>query len=195
VTTSGPERQGGLRPLDEAIAYRNRHVIDRFVERYAVPRAEAEDLFVETLRWLWLCARAQGDPEAPEVFIDDCMALLDEMWHTFLLFTREYGDYCEANLGGFVHHAPTTSEDRQRVASEIAGDPAGFTARKEARLRALYEYVYDELGEETLVKWYSIYPEKYPPGAVKALVAGSHPVSTDTHDTTTHHPTTEAVAR
>jgi hypothetical protein len=195
VTTSGHVRQTGPRSLDEAIAYRNRHVIDRFVERFAVPRAEAEELFVETLRWLWLCARAERDPQAPAVFIDDCMALLDEMWHTFLLFTREYSDYCEANLGGFVHHAPTTAEDRERIAGEIAGDPAGFAARKEAQLRALYEYVYDQLGEDTLVKWYSTYPEKYPPGTAKALLVGSVPLSTDIDTEPQHHPTTEAVAK
>lgn len=194
MTTSGHVPHGGPRLLNDAIAYRNRHVIDRFVERYALPRDEAEDLFVETLRWLWLCARAERDPQAPEVFIDDCMALLDEMWHTFLLFTREYSDYCAANLGGFVHHAPTTAEDKRRVASEVADDPDGFTARKEARLRALYEYVYDELGEEALVKWYSTYPEKYPPGFSKSLLIGFVPVSTDTsHPTQDQHPTTEAV--
>jgi hypothetical protein len=193
VTTSGQVPNGGPRSLDEAIAYRNHHVIDRFVERYALPRAEAEDLFTETLRWLWLCARAERDPGAPDVFIDDCMALLDEMWHTFLLFTREYSDYCAANLGGYVHHAPTTAEDKQRVAAEVKSDPEGFTARKEARLRALYEYVYDQLGEETLVKWYSTYPEKYPLGTLKSLLIGFVPVSTDTHNPDRQHPTTEAV--
>ena len=109
---------GELRPLEEALGYRNRHIVDRFVERHAVPREEAEDLFVETLRWLWLCRRAERDPAAPELFIDECMALLDEMWHTFVLFTREYTRYCETYLGGYVHHEPTTSEQKARAQLE-----------------------------------------------------------------------------
>jgi len=170
VSTSGQSRRGELRSLEQAVAYRNRHVVDRFVERYPLPRDEAEDLFVETLRWLWLCARASTDERAPAVFIDDCMALLDEMWHTFVLFTQEYTDYCDANLGGYVHHAPTTVEDKQRTALERDRDPDGFREQKEVRLRALYEYVYDQLGEETLLKWYSTYPERYPPAFVQSIL-------------------------
>lgn len=161
MTTPEPRARGSRRPLDEAVEYRNRHVIDRFLEQHPLPRDEAEDLFVETLRWLWLCAHAEVDPRAPDVFIDDSMALLDEMWHTFLLFTREYTSYCDEFLGGYVHHAPTTSEEKARVEAERDRDPDAFRRERETRLRALYEYVYDELGEETLLKWYSIYPERY----------------------------------
>jgi hypothetical protein len=152
---------GELRPLEEALGYRNRHVVDRFVERHALPREEAEDLFVETLRWLWLCRRADHDSAAPELFIDECMALLDEMWHTFVLFTREYTRYCETYLGGYVHHEPTTTEQKASARQESERDPDGFRIQREARLRALYEYVYDKLGEDTLIKWYSTYPERY----------------------------------
>lgn len=161
VETSGPHPAGALRPLRDALAYRNRHVVDRFLERHPLPRDEAEDLFVETLRWLWLCRRADGDPRAPALFIDDCMALLDEMWHAFLLFTRDYAGYCDEYLGGYVHHEPTTSEEKARTARERERDPAAFLAEREAAMRALYDYVYDELGEETLVKWYSTYPERH----------------------------------
>lgn len=152
---------GELRPLHEAIGYRNRHVVDRFIEHHALPRDDAEDLFVETLRWLWLCRRADHDARAPDLFIDDCMAMVDEMWHTFVLFTRDYTGFCDQYLGGYVHHEPTTSEEKARAQAERERDPSEFRARREARLRALYDYVYDELGEDTLVKWYSTYPERY----------------------------------
>jgi hypothetical protein len=167
------QRLGELRPLEEALGYRNRHVVDRFVESHALPRDEAEDLFVETLRWLWLCRRADRDPAAPELFIDECMALLDEMWHTFVLFTREYTRYCETYLGGYVHHEPTTSEQKASARREIERDPVGFSAQREARLRALYGYVYEQLGEETLIKWYSTYPDRY--GANQASASAPRP--------------------
>lgn len=31
---------------------------------------------------------------------------IDQMWHTFLLFTRDYRDFCEQWLGRFVEHEP-----------------------------------------------------------------------------------------
>lgn len=33
--------------------------------------------------------------------------IVDEAWHTFILFTREYADFCERAFGGFLHHAPS----------------------------------------------------------------------------------------
>jgi hypothetical protein len=42
---------------------------------------------------------------------------VDEVWHQFVLFTREYGSFCDGHLGGFVHHrpgnAPELPEDQQ----------------------------------------------------------------------------------
>jgi hypothetical protein len=31
---------------------------------------------------------------------------VDEVWHQFILFTREYRDFCAEFHGGFFHHAP-----------------------------------------------------------------------------------------
>jgi hypothetical protein len=30
--------------------------------------------------------------------------IIDEMWHTHILRTRDYADFCAANFGGFIHH-------------------------------------------------------------------------------------------
>lgn len=34
---------------------------------------------------------------------------IDEVWHSFILFTREYQFFCEKAIGNFIHHAPRTS--------------------------------------------------------------------------------------
>jgi len=34
---------------------------------------------------------------------------VDEVWHTFILFTREYAEFCQAAFGTFIHHVPRTS--------------------------------------------------------------------------------------
>jgi hypothetical protein len=35
---------------------------------------------------------------------------IDEAWHTFLLFTREYEEFCRTHFGQFLHHHPGPSE-------------------------------------------------------------------------------------
>ena len=34
---------------------------------------------------------------------------VDGVWHQFILFTREYGQFCDQILGRFLHHRPKTS--------------------------------------------------------------------------------------
>lgn len=34
---------------------------------------------------------------------------VDEIWHNFILFTREYGEFCEKLCGRMIHHRPNTS--------------------------------------------------------------------------------------
>jgi hypothetical protein len=41
--------------------------------------------------------------------------VVDELWHEFILYTREYQGFCRRAFGGFMHHAPAAalSENRQ----------------------------------------------------------------------------------
>ena len=36
--------------------------------------------------------------------------VIDEVWHTFLLFTRPYQDFCYERYGKMIHHVPEESE-------------------------------------------------------------------------------------
>lgn len=36
---------------------------------------------------------------------------LDGVWHTFILFTKDYYSFCNNYLGSFVHHIPFISEE------------------------------------------------------------------------------------
>jgi hypothetical protein len=35
--------------------------------------------------------------------------LIDEIWHTFILFTNEYRKFCETIIGEYIHHEPNVS--------------------------------------------------------------------------------------
>jgi len=43
---------------------------------------------------------------------------VDEAWHEFILFTRQYRDYCDKTLGRFLHHVPAEAMHSQREAQE-----------------------------------------------------------------------------
>ena len=36
---------------------------------------------------------------------------IDEIWHTFILFTREYKEFCEMLVGEYMHHEPNVQAD------------------------------------------------------------------------------------
>jgi hypothetical protein len=40
---------------------------------------------------------------------------IDSAWHSFILHTREYMEFCHNRLGRFVHHVPFDSQDADRL--------------------------------------------------------------------------------
>ena len=137
-----PRADAGLADL---LSYRHEGVINRFARVHGVSRGRSEVLFVETLKWLWLARRArEAAPSGLVLSIHPEILGIDEMWHVFLLFTRDYAALCDAHLGGFVHHDPAPEGPREAV------DAAVFAAE----LGALYGFVHDELGETTLRAWF-----------------------------------------
>jgi hypothetical protein len=133
-----PRADAGLAHL---LSYRHEGVVNRFARLHGVSRERSEVLFVETMKWLWLARRArEAAPPGLVLSIHPEIRGIDEMWHVFLLFTRDYTALCDADLGGFVHHDPAPDGPREAV------DAAVFAAE----LDALYGFVHDELGDATL---------------------------------------------
>ncbi|MFY0581028.1 hypothetical protein ACN28S_48360 [Cystobacter fuscus] len=83
------------------------------------------------------------------------------MWHTFILETRDYMKFCERYFGFYIHHKPTPQEEHEAQQAEYELDPQAFLAAHEAMLRPQYELIYEQLGADTLLKWYSEYLERY----------------------------------
>jgi hypothetical protein len=88
-------------PSDRLLDYEAPYLIDKLVDSGTLTsRAEAEHVFGELERYFWLC-RATGS-SLPMI-----SALVDGVWHQFVLFTREYEAFCREHLGSFCHHSPT----------------------------------------------------------------------------------------
>ena len=128
--------------------------------------AEGRRIWLETLRWLWLCGTA---PKEMPLQLTDAMTVIDEMWHAFVLFTNDYTDFCHRHFGRYVHHVPTTEADRARFRRALAGNRAVTTRRILDERRAQYERIAEQLGVATLRRWYIAYPVTYSSAALRRL--------------------------
>jgi len=138
--------------LEIVLAYQNEEVVARFCADYGFSPAQGEEIFTETKRWLWLCARhaADGRPGA-DLSMGDEMAVIDQMWHTFLLFTFDYAEFCERFFGCFIHHQPTPGFVKNAMTPE----------KRMITLRNNYEFIYDHLGAEILKLWCEEFPVRF----------------------------------
>lgn len=109
-----------LSTLEQIEAYQLPALVDRLEKKLNLTRAAAQQLFEDTKKFLYLAA-LHVEPVAPS-------AEIDEGWHAFILFTREYEQFCKQYFGFFVHHAPTVSGHTTRalharlLAEQIFGD-------------------------------------------------------------------------
>jgi len=131
--------------LDELLGYSHPGVVRRYRKEYGGSWEEAEEVFRETLKWLYLCRRALADgAERFGCTISPELEKIDRMWHTFLLFTMDYAEFCDRYFGTFLHHVPDEAEEEVPVDAEAL----------RVRLATQFGLVYDVLGEATLTAWY-----------------------------------------
>jgi hypothetical protein len=133
--------------LEAVLAYRNPDVIDRFCDVWDVERAEAQLVFSDMLRFLWLVGRVDDKTIAP-------VPIVDEMWHTFLMFTKPYLDWSQKTFGYMLHHIPTTEREKRASARQSEAQHA----KQVERVMAM---VYDHLGEKVALRWYVLYADQY----------------------------------
>jgi hypothetical protein len=85
----------------------NDTIVSKIMKQMNVDETRAKSLFQDVQRFLWMSSKTD-DPSIPSPTIDDA-------WHEFILFTREYAEFCKKNCGRFIHHEPHTGD----VASEV----------------------------------------------------------------------------
>ena len=132
--------------LVDVLAYRHQGVMRRYTKEHGASPAEAEELFGEMLKWLYLAYRSTTDAEGSAgCAITAEIEKIDHMWHTFLLFTHDYAAFCQRYFGFFVHHIPQDdAEDERPVNADLV----------RRQLERQYGLIYDVLGEQTLRAWY-----------------------------------------
>lgn len=135
--------------LSDVLEYRCPKVLQVFRRHFYVNENEAGEIFVETLKWLWLGRTHQLDPSAdkpPSLCIFPALLVIDEMWHCFILCTREYSDFCSKYFGKYIHHSPHTEGEGTASRDDLAGNVS---------------YVIYKLGRSTALLWYGNYQSRY----------------------------------
>lgn len=138
--------------IDEILEYKNTPVVRRFQKEYPDKANRAEDIFSDLMRFFWgtkkhLVDRAlyPSNDDLNFFFImDDDMREIDQMWHVFLLYTRDYADYCQRYFGEFLHHQPDLVPYFEEKGFQF-----------ETNLEKFLNYTYELFGEPVIRRWFS----------------------------------------
>jgi len=141
-----------LPTLESLMEYTNPHVLDRYSKDHPNNKLTNKEAFADLMKYFWLCQKHKIDsdnfPDNEDLkfvcAVHKEMKEMDDMWHTFLLFTMDYADYCEKYFGEFIHHMPTTDDEEMPTDEEFSTD-----------LTRYLSYIYDQLGEETVRSWFA----------------------------------------
>ncbi|QIZ35547.1 hypothetical protein [Saccharopolyspora sp. ASAGF58] len=71
----------------------------RIANEHQAPIDYAERIMDQALAFLAVSADHLGEPLAPTPAVDIG-------WHAFILYTREYAEFCNLVAGRFIHHVP-----------------------------------------------------------------------------------------
>lgn len=119
--------------LDEVMVYSNRGLAQRLQEKMEISHQEARALFDDMKRFLYLAATTPTPLAPPE--------LIDEAWHNFILFTKDYADFCRKYFGKFIHHFPVLPEER--------------ASRNGSIIKNTYEAAKRAFGDDLSANWIS----------------------------------------
>ncbi len=84
-------------PLEHVLSYKNEAVVLKFMDKLSISRKDAETLFQDVLKFLWLAAKFGRIGPTEKI---------DEGWHIFILFTMDYKKFCYRFFKRFLHHRP-----------------------------------------------------------------------------------------
>lgn len=89
---------------DAISTYSDKGIVDRYIRDYSSDELTAQEFFAELKKFLAISVAANAKGTSIGM-----AGPVDEMWHTALLFTRNYRELCGL-AGGFVEHVPDVQD-------------------------------------------------------------------------------------
>lgn len=114
--------------VDKAMAFSIDPVLRRYSKYQELEMSVVREHEKELKRYLVLCSLRPSGTGSYGV-----RGPVDELWHTFIIFTRLYAEFCEQTAGRFLHHSPT----------EMKKDPSEAET-KYARTLSVYKEFFGE---------------------------------------------------
>ncbi|HAU1151783.1 TPA: hypothetical protein JBI12_07515 [Legionella pneumophila] len=89
--------------LSELLHYKNEKIVTHFCHSH--PEYSIQEgliLFEDLLAWMWL--NKQRNLRGKKTYLFGPLLILDEMWHSFILHTRDYVAFSMKYFGEYFHH-------------------------------------------------------------------------------------------
>ncbi|MGL5741305.1 MAG: hypothetical protein ACRCXC_01505 [Legionella sp.] len=127
--------------LAAVLHYKNKRVIEYFCSYHPESTsADAELLFTDLLAWLWLNQHRAW--LGKKTYLFGPLLILDEMWHSFILHTRDYFNFSMHYFDAYVHHDV---------------EPIGFEhMMKEEELTDYVQDCFTHLGQEWVTRRFEV---------------------------------------
>ena len=104
--------------INQVMAYQMPNIIKRCQKDFGYSDADMVILEKELKRFLIMCIVLDSD------YLGMYSKDVDNLWHSFILFTKEYAEFGETYAGKFLHHAPEINDNR--TPDEFAKSREGF---------------------------------------------------------------------
>jgi hypothetical protein len=138
-----------MKSKEEFLLYKNPAVVERYMKECNANEEEANLIWLELIKYLYIAAYCNHNKIAIELpFFDQVNNKIDEMWHRFLLFTKDYREFCNCYCGVFLDHVPESDLDDSRSLK----NPDYYQKTKE-NLKNYLRLVYEIWGMETFENW------------------------------------------
>jgi hypothetical protein len=99
--------------IDGIVGWQSRQIVDRYARTFGRTDDESQACFEAWKQFMAVSAVRGGGNSVPS-------GPIDEMWHTALVFTSTYREFCDEYVGRFVDHNP-----------QDHSNPAGYKATRE----------------------------------------------------------------
>jgi hypothetical protein len=112
--------------LFDSLDYQAPFLIEKLVkDRIVETPEEADALFTEVKRYIVICAL--DNTKSWHMY----SLRIDECWHQFILFTRQYMEFCRDYFGRYIPHSPSNAPEVKTVKPVAKTTFEDFTRRYE----------------------------------------------------------------